>query len=69
MQSGAGMAIRGSKADQQTELLDSCKKTAFFDSDLVDPLPLLFCDLLTRVTTGPRWQAACAHAIVVAGFR
>ncbi|WP_229743415.1 hypothetical protein, partial [Salipiger profundus] len=46
----AGMAMRGSEANQQTELGGSCTKTAFSDPDLIDPLPLLFSDLLTLPT-------------------
>ena len=46
----AGMAMRGSEADQQTELIGSSTNTAFSDPDLVDPLPLLFSDLLTLPT-------------------
>ena len=36
-----------SEANQQTELVGSCTKTAFPDPDLIDPLPLLFNDHLT----------------------
>jgi hypothetical protein len=50
IQPRAGMAMRGSEADQQTELVGSSTSTAFSDPDLVDPLPLLFSDLLTLVT-------------------
>ena len=46
----ASMAMRGSEADQQTELVGSSTNTAFSDPDLVDPLPLLFSDLLTLPT-------------------
>ena len=42
--------MRGPEAYQQTELDGSCTKTAFSDPDLVDPLPLLFNDLLTPPT-------------------
>jgi hypothetical protein len=50
IQPRAGMAIRGSEADQQTELVGSSTNTALSDPDLVDPLPLLFSDLLTLPT-------------------
>jgi hypothetical protein len=46
MEPRAGMAMRGSEAYQQIELDGSCTKTAFSDPDLIDPLPLLFSDLL-----------------------
>ena len=46
----AGMAMRGPEAYQQTEFDGSCTYTAFSDPDLVDPLPLLFSDLLTPPT-------------------
>ena len=42
----AGMAMRGSEVDQQTELVGSGTNAAFPDPDLLDPLPLLFRDLL-----------------------
>ena len=48
----AGMAMRGSEAYQQTELIDSSTNTAFSDPDLIDPMPLLFSNLLTLLTTG-----------------
>lgn len=44
------MAMRGSEANQQSELFGSTTNTAFSNPDLVDPLPLLFSDLLTRPT-------------------
>lgn len=44
------MAMRGSEAYQQTELIGSCTNAAFSDPDLIDPLPLLFSDLLTLPT-------------------
>lgn len=50
IQPRAGMAMRGSEADQQTELIGSSTNTALSDPDLVDPLPLLFIDLLTLPT-------------------
>lgn len=50
IQPRVGMAMRGSEADQQTELVGSSTNTAFSDPDLVDPLPLLFSDLLTLPT-------------------
>jgi len=50
IQPRAGMAMRGSEADQQTELVGSSTNTAFSDPDIVDPLPLLFSDLLTLPT-------------------
>lgn len=50
IQPRAGMAMRGSEADQQTELVGYSTNTAFSDPDLVDPLPLLFSDLLTLPT-------------------
>jgi hypothetical protein len=34
------MAMRGSEADQQTELIGSSTNTAFSDPDLVDPFAL-----------------------------
>lgn len=46
----AGMAMRGSEAYQQTELKGSSANTAFSDPDPIDPLPLLFNDLLTHPT-------------------
>ncbi len=50
MQPRAGMAMRGPEADQQSELGGSCTKTALSDPDLLDPLSLLFDDLLTLLT-------------------
>ena len=47
---GSPAVMRGSEANQQTELGGSCTKTAFSDPDLIDPLPLLFSDLLTLPT-------------------
>lgn len=44
----AGLAMRGPGANQQTELFVSCTNATFSDLDLIDPLPLLFNDLLTR---------------------
>lgn len=44
------MAMRGSEADQQTELVGSSTNTAFSDHDLVDPLPSMFTDVLTIPT-------------------
>ena len=44
------MAMRGPEAYQQTELGGSCTNAAFSDPDLIDPLPLLFSDLLTLPT-------------------
>ena len=46
------MAMRGSEAYQQTELIGSSTNAAFSDPDLIDPMPLLFSDLLTILTTG-----------------
>lgn len=44
------MAMRGSEANQQSELFGSTTNAAFSNPDLVDPLPLLLSDLLTRPT-------------------
>ena len=70
----AGLAMRGSEADQQTELVGSSTNTAFSDPDIVDPLPLQFSDLLTlpqyrNELAGAEWKAQCAYAIVATGFR
>jgi hypothetical protein len=47
------MAMRGSEAyQQQTELIGSSTNAAFSEPDLIDPMPLLFSDLLTLLTTG-----------------
>lgn len=43
----AGMAMRGSEADQQSELGGSCAQTALSSPDLYDPLSLRLRDLLT----------------------
>ena len=60
IQPRAGMAMRGSEADQQTELNGSSTNTAFSDPDLVDPLPLQFIDLLTLPTRrGGMESAVC----------
>ena len=50
--------MRGSEADQQTELIGSSTNTAFSDPDLVDPLPLQFSDLLTLPTRRGRMESA-----------
>ena len=68
------MAMRGSEADQQTELVGSSTNTAFSDPDIVDPLPLQFSDLLTlpqyrNELAGAEWKAQCAYAIVATRFR
>ena len=49
IQPRAGMAMRGPEADQQSELGGSCTTTALSGPDLLDPLSLLFSDLLTLV--------------------
>ena len=58
IQPRAGMAMRGSEADQQTELIGSSTNTAFSDPDIVDPLPLLFIELLTLPTRRDRMESA-----------
>ena len=69
IQPRAGMAMRGSEADQQTELVGSSTNTAFSDPDLVDPLPLLFSDLLTPPTHRDVVTRNLRYAIVATGFR
>ncbi len=63
------MAMRGPEAYQQTELGGSCTKTALSDPDLIDPLPLLFSDLLTPPTYRDVVTRNLRYAIVAAGFR
>ena len=63
------MAMRGPEAYQQTELDGSCTYTAFSDPDLIDPLPLLFSDLLTLPTYRDAVTRSLPYAIVAAGFR
>ena len=63
------MAMRGSEAYQQTELDGSSTNTAFSDPDLVDPLPLLFNDLLTPLTCRDTMTSAVRYAIAATGFR
>jgi hypothetical protein len=46
----AGMEIRGSEANQKSELPGSLTQTASSDPDLVDHVPLLLVDLLTPPT-------------------
>ncbi len=69
MEPRAGMAMRGSEAYQQIELDGSCTKSAFPDPDLIDPLPLLFSDLLTPPTCRNAMAGAVRYAIVVTRFR
>ncbi len=63
------MAMRGPEAYQQTELGGSCTNAAFFDPDLIDPLPLLFSDLLTPPTHRDDVTRNLRYAIVANGFR
>ena len=63
------MAMRGPEAYQQTELDGSCTKTAFSDPDLIDPLPLLFSDLLTLPTYRDVVACRLRYAIAATGFR
>ena len=61
LQLRAGMAMRGSEADQQTELVGSSTNTAFFDPD---PLPLQFSALLTLMRRRGRMESVvclCDH--------
>jgi hypothetical protein len=66
----AGMAMRGSEAYQRTELGGSCTNTVFSDPDLIDPLPLLFSDLLSLPTCRDGLASAvrsdqCRHRVPV----
>ena len=63
------MAMRGPEAYQQTELDGSCTNAAFSDPDLIDPLPLLFSDLLTLPTHRDAVTRNLRYAIVATGFR
>jgi len=63
------MAMRGPEANQQTELGGSCTNAAFSDPDLIDPLPLLFSDLLTPPTHRDVVTRNLRYAIVATGFR
>ena len=63
------MAMRGPEAYQQTELGGSCTNAAFSDPDLIDPLPLLFSDLLTLPTYRDVVTRNLCYAIVATGFR
>ena len=65
----ADMAMRGSEADQQTELIGSSTNTALSDPDLVDLLPLLFSDLLTPPTYRDTVAYILRYAIVATGVR
>jgi hypothetical protein len=65
----AGMAMRGPEANQQTELGGSCTNAAFSDPDLIDPLPLLFSDLLTPPTEREVVTRNLRYAIAAAGCR
>jgi hypothetical protein len=47
----------------------SCTNAAFSDPDLVDPLPLLFSDLLTPPTYRDVVTRNFRYAIVATGFR
>jgi len=62
------MAMRGPGAYQQTELGGSCTNAAFSDPDLIDPLPLLFRDLLTPPTYRDVVSRDFRYAIAAAGF-
>ena len=63
------MAMRGPEAYQQTELGGSCTNAAFSDPDLIDPLPLLFSDLLTLPTYWDVVACRLRYAIAATGFR
>ncbi|GGE52682.1 hypothetical protein GCM10011360_44470 [Primorskyibacter flagellatus] len=63
------MAMRGPEAYQQTELGGSCTNAAFSDPDLIDPLPLLFSDLLTLPTYRDVVACRLRYAIAATGFR
>ena len=47
----------------------SCANAAFSDPDLIDPLPLLFSDLLTFLTHQDVVTRNLRYAIVATGFR
>jgi hypothetical protein len=63
------MAMREPEAYQQIELGGSCTNAAFSDPDLIDPLPLLFSDLLTPPTYRDVVACCLRYAIVATGFR
>jgi hypothetical protein len=63
------MAIRGPEAYEQAELFGSCTYAAFSDPYLIDPLPLLFSDLLTPPTYRDVVMRNLRYTIVPTGFR
>ena len=61
--------MREPEAYQQTELGGSCTNAAFSDPDLIDPLFLLFSDLLTPPTYRDVVACSLRYAIAATGFR
>ena len=69
IQPRAGMAMRGSEADQQTELVGSSTNTAFSDPDLSILCPYSSVTSSHSRRAGAEWKAWYAYAIVATGLR
>ncbi len=61
--------MREPEADQQTELGGACTIAAFSNPVLIDPVFLLFSDLLTPLTYRDVVACSLRYAIAATGFR